>query len=56
MKKTYVRLAFRPTTVRILTPTDLGAAVGGSASGSQLTLSVTCPPPKNGEGGGCVTK
>lgn len=53
-KKT--RLTLNRDTVRQLAHTDLSGVAGGwIASGSQNgTGSVTCPPPKNGDGAGCV--
>lgn len=43
-------------TIRQLEESQLVHVYGAEiASGSQGTLSVTCPPPKNGEGSGCVT-
>jgi len=44
-------------TIRALGPRELQFVPGAwiDNSGSQGTLSVTCPPPKNGEGSGCAT-
>lgn len=44
-------------TIRTLNANQLIAVVGGweVASGSQGGYSGPCPPPKNGEGSGCVT-
>lgn len=53
MKKTQLRRE----TIRHLTTIDLRAARGGyqGPSGSQEPSGATCPPPKNGEGSGCLT-
>lgn len=56
--KQRAKLALSRETIRQLGRSDLSWAAGGFevASGSQQeTGSVTCPPPKNGEGSGCVT-
>jgi hypothetical protein len=50
------KLRLHRDTIRELEHDHLSRAAGGLvASGSQQGDSVTCPPPKNGEGSGCVT-
>jgi hypothetical protein len=50
-------VALRSDTIRILSPRQLSRLDAGFevASGSQGGYSGPCPPPKNGEGSGCVT-
>jgi hypothetical protein len=58
MKKSkHTTLAVRSQTLRILSEAKLVHVAGGwqDASGSQGGYSGPCPPPKNGEGSGCVT-
>jgi len=50
------RLSIRSEKIRQLANTDLSNVRGGEiASGSQGGYSGPCPPPKNGEGSGCVS-
>jgi hypothetical protein len=54
--KNVKRLKLVSQVIRSLSSVALAAAHGGVAqSGSQVGGSATCPPPKNGEGSGCVT-
>ena len=57
MKNNTRRLALRSDTIRILSTQQLSRVDAGFevASGSQGGYSGPCPPPKNGEGSGCVT-
>lgn len=50
------RLKLASQTIRTLSTIALDAVRGGMGqSGSQPDGSATCPPPRNGEGGGCLT-
>lgn len=54
MKRITTKLRVSAETIRTLAPHHLIAVAGGGPSGSQGG-SATCPPPKNGEGSGCLT-
>jgi hypothetical protein len=57
MKNTRKTLHFSRETIRLLSHTSLKNVAGAVHSGSQPdTGSATCPPPKNGEGSGCLTE
>ena len=49
------RLHVNKETVAMLSNNQLKAVAGGGPSGSQPGISYSCPPPRNGEGVGCVS-
>lgn len=48
-------LHLEKTTIRVLSTAQLSPVYGGEINSGSGGGSTTCPPPKNGEGSGCLT-